>query len=1150
MPVGEDRSSRRGIAIIGMSGRFPGARNVDEFWRNLASGVAAIRLPGSQDHGLADEELFDAEVFGFTANEARLTGPQHRIFMECSWEALESAGYLSKTSDLRIGLYAGATLSQDQLQMGNDRDYLTTHVSYRLNLRGPSVGVQTACSTSLVAVWLACQGLNSYECDLVLAGGVTAKHPSASEEGFGSGAGVVLLKRLDEAVAERDPILAVIKETAVNNDGSVKIGFTAPSLQGQVEVVTLAQATADVHPESIGYIEAHGSSTTLGDSVEIAALTQVFRRKTQKRGFCAIGSVKSNVGHLESAAGVTGLIKTVLALQHKQIPPSLHFQSPNPEIDFASSPFYVNTEVQEWKNGARPRRAGVSSFGIGGTNAHVIVEEAPAVASERPGVIKRPYHILTLSALEAKPLRELAGRYTDLLASGPELDALCFTSNTGRRHFRQRLAAVVTSTAELQKELAAFGEGKESANVLTGKVLGDADPKVAFVFTGQGSQYAGMGRELYETQPVFREMLEQCAIILTPLLEKPLLEVLYGADSGELLHETEYTQPALFAVEYGLAKLWESWGIRPAALLGHSVGEYVAACVAGVFGLEDGLALVATRGSEPQIEFRRTLARIEFRRPEIPLISNVTGKFAGAEVATAKYWMEHALRPTQFAAGLSGLARGDCGILLEIGPHPALIAMAPQSTPEEGDVTKNGKLWLASLRRNVPDWQQMLLTLARLYVEGTSVNWEAFDAPYQPYRVTQPTYPFQRKPYWGDEPEKKLALGGTEPGEGAEPQLKVHPLPSSDTNLVRSPHTDTEEKLARIWCDLLHLDKVSIHDNFFDLGGHSLLASKLTERVEKELGRTLSLAALFEAPTIHHLAVLFSERHQRETIPGVVPIQPAGSRPPFFCLGAGPLFRPLAQRLGPDQPLLGLGLGKEDVENLPERFKLEDLAAVLARKMRTIQAGPYFLGGWCMDGVFAYETARQLVAQDETVALLVLFDARNPNPASSRHAPNSNGSEWHRVLKRIRHHHFRNLRRMTMPERLDYLHERLRTGGMMLRHASWEISYKLRLCATQKFKEQPRNFNSMQYFVIRHYQPQTYAGSALLIQSNSALEALSMDPEMGWGDVVQGGLEVYSAAGGHQGMFKEPHVAALADKLSVCFAEAQAHATRGPVVRR
>jgi acyl transferase domain-containing protein/thioesterase domain-containing protein len=1132
-----------------MSGRFPGARNVDEFWRNLASGFDARRPLRPRDLALGGEKLFDAEMFGFTANEARLAGPQHRIFMECAWEALESAGYLSKTSGLRIGLYAGATLSHDQLQVGNDRDYLTTHVSYKLNLRGPSVGVQTACSTSLVAVWLACQGLNSYECDMVLAGGVTVKHASDIEEGFGSGAGVVLLKRLDEAVAECDPILAVIKETAVNNDGAVKMGFTASSLEGQVEVVTLAQATAGVHPESIGYIEAHGSNTPLGDSVEIAALTQVFRRKTQKRGFCAIGSVKSNVGHLESAAGVTGLIKTVLALQHKQIPPSLHFKSPNPEIDFASSPFYVNTELQEWKNGAGPRRAGVSSFGIGGTNAHVILEEAPAIASDRPDVIRRPYHILTLSALETTPLRELAGRYMDWLASGPELDSVCFTSNTGRRHFKQRLAAVVTSTAELREELTAFVAGRESRGLFVGKVHGDTPLKVAFLFTGQGSQYAGMGRELYETQPVFRGVLEQCASILAPLLEKPLLEVLYGSDSEGLLRETAYTQPALFAVEYALAKLWESWGIRPSALLGHSVGEYVAACVAGVFGLEDGLKLVAARGVHPAVELRRTLARIEFRRPEIKLISNVTGEFAGAQVATAEYWMEHMLRSVPFPAGMSRLAEGDCGAILEIGPHPALIGLAPQCAPENG-VTRNGKPCLASLRRNVPDWQQMLLTLGRLYLAGAELNWEAFDAPYGPRRITQPTYPFQSKPYWVDQPEKEFASGVSEPGVRAEPQLKAQPNLGSDTDLAGSPQRETEEKLARIWCDLLHLNKVGIDDNFFDLGGHSLLAAKLTERIEKAFGRTLPLPALFEAPTIQLLAALLSAQRQSEVIPGILRIQPDGSRPPFFCVGAGPLFRPLAQLLGLDQPFLGLGLGPEDIQNLPVRFRLEDMAAVLVRKVREIQpTGPYLMGGWCMDGVLAFETARQLLAQDETVALLVLFDARNPKPIASPRTPNSHSSERRRVMKRIRHHHFRNLLGMTMSGRLDYLHRRLQTGAMMLKLIGWELSYKLRLYATDNFKGLPRIFNSMEYVAIRHYLPQTYSGPVLLVQSNPLLEALSMDPQMGWGDVVQGGLEIYSASGGHQGIFKEPHVGPLADKLSACVSRTQTHSTTRVSVR-
>ena len=514
-----------------------------------------------------------------------------------------------------------------------------------------------------------------------------------------------------------------------------------------------------------------------------------------------------------------------------------------------------------------PRRAGVSSFGIGGTNAHVILEEAPSAASVRPGGMRRPCHILTLSAMDEKALGELSERYVDFLASGPEVDSVCFTSNTGRRHFKQRLAAVATTVEELREELSTFVQDRESPGVFTGELHGDTPPGVAFLFTGQGSQYPGMGRELYETQPVFRAVLDQCAGILGPLLEKPLLEVLYGSEFAGLLHETAYTQPALFAVEYALAKLWESWGVRPTALLGHSVGEYVAACLAGVFRLEDGLELVAVRGRLMQAlpagggmvavfadeervraalagaggevcvaavngpqhtvvsgrserleavlaplaaegirleklnvshafhsslmapmlsEFRRAAAHIEFRRPEIPIVSNLTGEFAGAAIASAEYWVEHVLRPVEFAAGMRRL--GDCGALLEIGPHPVLLGMGQPC------VTENGKarLWLASLRRGVPEWRQMLLSLGRLYVAGAGVNWEAFDQPYAPSRITQPTYPFQRKLHWVEEPEEAESHGVFE-----QESKVVHPLLGRRIRLAGSRELRFQARIRR-----------------------------------------------------------------------------------------------------------------------------------------------------------------------------------------------------------------------------------------------------------------------------------------------------------------------------------------------------------------
>jgi len=824
----------RGIAIVGMSGRFPRAADVDEFWRNLAAGVDAAREYTPEDRAVArlgpevlrhpdyvgtgyyldDVKLFDAEFFGFSPAEARITDPQHRIFMECVWEALESAGYVAKTGELRVGVYAGASLShylQFNLQptlectrrpthylkrlIGNDKDYLATHVSYKLNLRGPSISVQTACSTSLVALGLACQGLFDYQCDLALAGGVTVRTVTRDslgylyEEGnvlspdghcrpfdaeaagtvFGSGAGVVVLKRLEEALEDRDDVLAVVREVVVNNDGSLKVGYTAPSLEGQAEVIALAQAMAEVHPETVTLLEAHGTGTPLGDPIEIAALTRAFRARTGKKGFCALGSVKSNVGHLESAAGAAGLIKTVQALRHRQIPPSLHFRSPNPEIDFDATPFFVNTELREWTtDGATPRRAGVSSFGMGGTNAHVIVEEAPP-APELPAGPARPLHLLTLSARDDRALSELAERYDGFLAAGPDAASVAFTSNTGRRHFDRRLAVIGDGAAELRERLGAFRRGEESAGVVVGSKGGEDGPSIAFLLPGEGAEHPGMGRELYRTQPTFRRALDRCAEILRPHLDRDLLEVLdpAGGDASPL-HQAAFAQPALFAFEFALAELWRSWGIRPAALLGHGVGEYAAACLAGVFSLEEGLALVTGRAR-----------LVQSRPPEIPWISTLSGEEVAADAVGVDHRVEHAVRPVRFASGVEALRRLGCTAFLEVGPHPVLLGMARHLPPGESDA------WLPTLHRGRPDWLTLLSTLGRLYVAGAPVDWEGFDRDYPRRRITQPTYPFQRRRHWLEEPERApRAAGG-------------HPLLGSRIRLAGSPERRFESRIDR-----------------------------------------------------------------------------------------------------------------------------------------------------------------------------------------------------------------------------------------------------------------------------------------------------------------------------------------------------------------
>ncbi|MDF5714252.1 MAG: SDR family NAD(P)-dependent oxidoreductase [Rhizonema sp. NSF051] len=653
----ESHDSLKGIAVIGMAGRFPGAKTTDEFWQNLCEGRESIsfftdeellsegvdptllRNPYYVKAGveLSDIEMFDAPFFGFTPREAEVMDPQHRLFLECAWEALENAGYDPETYEELIGVYAGSNLSTYLLNnlasnhellkslsgaiilCGNEKDHIPTRVSYKLNLKGPSLNVSTACSTSLVAVHLACEGLLSYQCDMALAGGIAVRVPQnkgylhqedgmTSPDGhcrtfdvkaqgtvFGNGVGIVVLKRLEEALADGDYIYAVIKGSAINNDGSLKVGYTAPSVDGQAEVIAQAQAIAEFAPETITYIECHGTGTVLGDPIEIRALKKVFSAGTNKKHFCAIGSVKTNIGHLDRASGVTSLIKTVLALKHKQIPPSLHFEQPNPEIDFANSPFYVNTTLSDWKTHGTLRRAGVSSFGFGGTNAHVILEEVPIVEPSGPA---RPWQLLLLSAKTNTALETATANLVTHLKQHPDLNLadVAYTLGVGRRAFDYRRILVCQDLEDAVKALSP----QDSQRVFT-HYQKPCNRSIVFMFPGQGAQYVEMGRELYQSEPIFREQIDQCCELLKLDLGVDLRSVLYPSkerlqEATQQLKQTHITQPALFVIEYSLAQLWIAWGVRPSAIIGHSIGEYVAATLAGVFSLEDALALVAARG--------------------------------------------------------------------------------------------------------------------------------------------------------------------------------------------------------------------------------------------------------------------------------------------------------------------------------------------------------------------------------------------------------------------------------------------------------------------------------------------------------------------------------------------------------------------------
>ncbi len=750
-----------GIAVVGMAGRFPGAADVEAFWRNLRDGVESISRFSDEEliaSGIPPEVFrdpnyvnargipegvgwFDAGFFGYTPREAEIIDPQHRMFLEVAWDALEDAACDPERFPGLIGVFAGAGLNtymvnlysnpelmasvgNFQAMIGNDKDFLPTRVSYKLNLKGPSLNVQTACSTSLVAVHLACQHLLHGECDMALAGGVTLYSPTKAgnmyQEGnvfspdgrcrafdersqgtvVGNGAAVVVLKRLDDALADGDSIYAAIKGSAINNDGSVKVGYTAPGVEGQTAVISQALAMAGVEPETIGYVEAHGTGTILGDPIEVRALTQAFGLGTERKGFCGIGSIKTNVGHMDTAAGTAGLIKAVLAVERGEIPPSLNFERPNPALGLAETPFYVVDRLTAWPSNGSPRRAGVSSFGIGGTNAHVVVEEAPRLAPSGPS---REAQLLVLSARTETALEAATDNLARHLHEHSDLSLadVAFTLHTGRKVFRHRRTVVAASSEEAAALLAA----RDPKRVLT-RAEETSDRPVVFLFAGGGAQYPNMGLDLYRTEPVFRGQVDLCLRLLEPHVEADLRRYLFPVpeemeEASRLLERTSIALPVLFTIEYAQARLWMSWGVRPQAMLGHSLGEYVTACLAGVMSLEDALAMVALRGRLfdtlpeggmlavplPEAEVL-TLIGTELSIAAVngPAFCVVSG--LAEDIARAREMFESrgvdARRLRIAAAGHSSVVEP---ILREFGDFLATLSLSPPSIPYVSNVT-------------------------------------------------------------------------------------------------------------------------------------------------------------------------------------------------------------------------------------------------------------------------------------------------------------------------------------------------------------------------------------------------------------------------------------------------------------------------------
>ena len=729
------------IAVVGLAGRFPRARDLDQFWQNIRDGVEIIETLSEADleaagvgatlrndpnwvrkattlEGALD---FDAQFFGISPREAQFIDPQHRVFLECAHEALEHAGWGDQTDDMSVGVYAGAGMNwyllehiaanpEDaravgayQIMLGNDKDFLCTRASYKLNLRGPSIAIQTACSTSLVAVVMACRALARGECDMALAGGVSIAFPERtgyryevgmilSPDGHcrpfdvdaagirpGAGAGVVVLKRLADAMADRDTIHAVIRGGAINNDGAGKAGYTAPSIDGQIEVIATAQALAEVDPRSIAYVEAHGTGTPLGDPIEFAALSAVFRSGTDELGFCQLGSLKANMGHLDAAAGIAGFIKAIQVLKNREFPPLVNFRSPNPQLDLEKSPFTIGTSASDWPDRGTPRRAGVSSFGIGGTNAHVVLEEAPA-KSERPRIVGP--QLLLLSARTATALDQAKMRLAAHLSAAPdiELQDVSWTLQVGRRHFQHRAAVVADCT-----EAAVMNLGNSARDISA--VCDGGERPVVFMFSGQGSQHAGMGAGLYKNVRVYREAMDECTRMLAPHLGFDIRTVIEGAHPG--INETWLAQPALFACEYALARLWMSWGVKPAAMIGHSIGEYVAAHLAGVMTLADALALVAARGRIMQAMAPGAMAAVHAPRAQLELL---IGNLAEIAAVNSPSLCTIAGEKAKIAKALQQLRQAEIETVELKTSHAFHSAMMEPAVPEFRRVLESVKL--------------------------------------------------------------------------------------------------------------------------------------------------------------------------------------------------------------------------------------------------------------------------------------------------------------------------------------------------------------------------------------------------------------------------------------------------------------------------
>ncbi len=966
--------NKKDIAIIGMSGTFPGSESITDLWENIIEGKELIHFYTDDelksfgierketnkiyaDAFMPNSEMFDYSFFGFTKEEAIYMDPQTRKFFETAWTAIENSGYDIERTDKKIGVFAAAsdninwrafanfsktkTLNPFYLGQISNKNYLNTLLSYKLDLKGPSYNINTACSSSLVAVHLACRHLLLRECSMAIAGGV--RITSSQERGyeykegmilskdghcrafdaeatgavFGEGAGVVVLKRLEDAYADNDHIYAVIKASSTNNDGANKNGFTAPSVEGQYNCIRQAQKFAGIEPNSISFIEAHGTGTNLGDGIEMEALNLAFDSKENKT--CAIGSVKTNIGHLDAASGVTGLIKSVLTIKNKEFPASLHFEKPNQNIKFDDGPFYVNTKTTSLED-KNLLRGAVSSFGMGGTNAHVIVEEAPSYETNR--IVKSTVDFLPFSAKSLKALERYELNIQSFInAKTANVSDLCYTFKTGRRQLKHK------------------GFFLLDGNTIVGNQT-NSEPKkydnITFLFTGQGSQFSKMSESFYTTEPYFKEWIDKGLHILNQIDGANYNDILFT--ENDKIHDTQYAQPLLFLVEYALAKTFMHWGIIPTHMIGHSLGEYVAAAIGEVFTFEEGLKLIVKRatlmnsaekgsmlaalgnietlkqlkpttvdiaaintstsivfsGKTKAIkdfeevlkskdiktkilktshafhsesmdsildDFKKAFDTITLKEPKIAYISNSTGTYIKPEEATAAdYWVSHLRNSVNFKKGIDTLLANEKTVYVEIGLGSTLINMVK----EQSETKVSGFSTLASKKDTDSDALKIQNTLGQLWLGGIDIHWDNYYQNNTHYKVPAPTYPFEKIAFPVKvNPMEKQSFNISI----IEHEFEVNDVSNQKESgkMIIKPQNEVQEKLVNIWQDFFEAKEISIDDDYFELGGSSLQAVVIVNRINETFDTNLSIENLYNYLTIRDLSKLLSLSLQQNT---------------------------------------------------------------------------------------------------------------------------------------------------------------------------------------------------------------------------------------------------------------------------------------------